>query len=120
MSDQNPLFILGPTDIPDQLLQAMDVQTRDHRAPDFIDLMQRVQASVKEVFVTESGHILFFPSSRTGGWEAAVTNTLSAGDKVLMARNGVFSHRWIDRCQRHGAVWLCDDGNGDGRSGLSR
>ena len=115
MSDQNPLFIPGPTNIPDRLRQAMDVQTRDHRAPDFVDLMLPVQAGVKEVFGTDSARILFFPASGTGGWEAAITNTLSAGDKVLMARNGVFSHRWIDLCQRHGLevqVIDCAWGNG--------
>ena len=115
MSDQNPLFIPGPTNIPDRLRQAMDVQTRDHRAPDFVDLMLPVQAGVKDVFGTDSARILFFPASGTGGWEAAITNTLSAGDKVLMARNGVFSHRWIDLCQRHGLevqVIDCAWGNG--------
>ena len=115
MSDQNLLFIPGPTNIPDRLRQAMDVQTRDHRAPDFVDLMLPVQAGVKEVFGTDSARILFFPASGTGGWEAAITNTLSVGDKVLMARNGVFSHRWIDLCQRHGLevqVIDCVWGNG--------
>ena len=115
MFDQNPLFIPGPTNIPDRLRQAMDVQTRDHRSPDFVDLMVPVKTGVKEVFGTESARILFFPASGTGGWEAAIANTLSAGDKVLMARNGVFSHRWIDLCQRHGLevqVIECIWGNG--------
>ena len=80
----------------------MDVQTRDHRSPNFVDLMVPVQTGVKEVSGTESARVLFFPASGAGGWEAAIANTLSAGDKVLMARNGVFSHRWIDLCQRHG------------------
>ena len=115
MFDQNPLFIPGPTNIPDRLRQAMDVQTRDHRSPDFVDLMVPVKTGVKEVFGTESARILFFPASGTGGWGAAIANTLSAGDKVLMARNGVFSHRWIDLCQRHGLevqVIECIWGNG--------
>ncbi len=102
MSDQNLLFISGPTNIPGRLRQAMDVQIRDYWAPDFVDLKLPAQAGVIEVFVTDSVHILFFPASGTGGWEAAITNTLSVGDKVLMARNGVFSDRWIDLCQRHG------------------
>ena len=73
-----------------------------------------VQAVVKEVFGTDSARILFFPASGTGGWEATITNTLSVGDKVLI-RNGVFSHRWIDLCQRHGLevqVIDCAWGNG--------
>ena len=64
--------------------------------------MVPVQTGVKEVFGADSARALFFPASGTGGWEAAIANTLSAGDKVLMARNGVYSHRWIDLCQRHG------------------
>ena len=102
MSDQNPLFIPGPTNIPDRLLSAMHVQTRDHRAPDFVETFAPVLEDTKKVFRTTDGKVITFPSSGTGGWEAAVTNTLSPGDKVLVARYGMFSHRWIDLCQRHG------------------
>ena len=56
----------------------------------------------KKVFGTSDGTVITFPASGTGGWEAAVCNTLSPGDKVLVARYGMFSHRWIDMCQRHG------------------
>ncbi len=115
MSDQKPLFIPGPTNIPNRLWQAMHVQTCDHRAPFCVDLTLPVQAVVKEVFGTDSARILLFPASGTRGWEAAITNTLSVGDKVLMARNGVFSHQWIDLCQRHGLkvqVIDCAWGNG--------
>ena len=101
MSTQNPVFIPGPTNMPDRLRRAMMVQTSDHRAPDFVDLLQPLFADLKRVFKTESGSVITFPSSGTGGWEAAITNTLSPGDKVLMARYGMFSHRWIDLCQRH-------------------
>ncbi len=102
MSDQNPIFIPGPTNIPDRLRNAMHIQTRDHRAPDFIETFAPVLENCKRVFGTETGQVIVFPSSGTGGWEAAVTNTLSPGDKVLIARYGMFSHRWIDLCQRHG------------------
>ncbi|NNJ68078.1 MAG: aminotransferase class V-fold PLP-dependent enzyme, partial [Boseongicola sp.] len=102
MSDQNPVFIPGPTNIPDRLLSAMHVQTRDHRAPDFVETFAPVLEDTKKVFATTTGKVITFPSSGTGGWEAAVTNTLSPGDKVLVARYGMFSHRWIDLCQRHG------------------
>ncbi len=102
MSDQNPVFILGPTNIPDRLLSAMHVQTRDHRAPDFVKTFAPALEDTKKVFRTTDGKIITFPASGTGGWEASVTNTLSAGDTVLVARYGMFSHRWIDLCQRHG------------------
>jgi len=101
MNSQNPIFIPGPTNIPDRLRRAMDVQTSDHRAPDFVELFAPVIAGVKKVFKTTDGEVVIFPSSGTGGWEAAITNTLSPGDKVLIARYGMFSHRWIDLCQRH-------------------
>ncbi len=101
MSTQNPVFIPGPTNIPDRLRYAMSIQTTDHRAPDFVELLTPVLDDVKKVFKTTKGQIITFPSSGTGGWEAAITNTLSPGDKVLVARYGMFSHRWIDMCQRH-------------------
>lgn len=102
MSDQNPVFIPGPTNMPDRLRHAMLVQTRDHRAPDFVETLRPVLEGCKTVFGTETGEVITFPASGTGGWEAAITNTLSPGDAVLVARYGMFSHRWIDMCQRHG------------------
>tara|TARA_R110002094_G_scaffold34954_13_gene47346 strand:+ start:368 stop:1534 length:1167 start_codon:yes stop_codon:yes gene_type:complete len=102
MSDQNPLFIPGPTNIPNRLLNAMRVQTRDHRAPDFVETFAPVLQDCKRVFGTDTGQVIIFPSTGTGGWEATICNTLSAGDRVLIARYGMFSHRWIDLCQRHG------------------
>ncbi|MBW4710076.1 aminotransferase class V-fold PLP-dependent enzyme [Roseobacter sp. YSTF-M11] len=101
MSDQNPVFIPGPTNIPDRLRAAMHVQTRDHRAPDFVETFAPVLEDTKKVFDTRDGTVITFPASGTGGWEAAICNTLSPGDKVLVARYGMFSHRWIDLCQRH-------------------
>lgn len=101
MSDQNPIFIPGPTNMPDILRSAMNTQTADHRAPDFKELLTPMLIDLKKVFKTDSAEIITFPSSGTGGWEAAITNTLSPGDKVLIARYGMFSHRWIDLCQRH-------------------
>src|SRR6056297_1856264 len=102
MSDQNPVFIPGPTNIPDRLRRAMQVQTMDHRSPAFAGVLAPVREGCKRVFGTETGEIVLFPASGTGGWEAAITNTLSPGDAVLVARYGMFSHRWIDMCQRHG------------------
>lgn len=104
MSDphgQNPVFIPGPTNIPDPLRAAMNVQTRDHRAPDFQTVVRPIFEDLKKIFKTQTGTVITFPASGTGGWEAAVTNTLSPGDKILIGRYGMFSHRWIDLCQRH-------------------
>ena len=115
MSSQNPVFIPGPTNIPDRLLNAMHVPTRDHRAPDFVDTFAPVLEETKRVFGTTDGTVVMFPSSGTGGWEAAITNTLSPGDAVLVARYGMFSHRWIDMCERHGLdvrVIECEWGDG--------
>ena len=102
MNDQNPIFVPGPTNMPERLRQAMNVPGSDHRAPDFVKLLTPLLQDLKKVFKTESGTIITFPGSGTGGWEASVTNTLSPGDKVLMAQFGMFSHKWIDLCQRHG------------------
>lgn len=115
MTDQNPVFIPGPTNIPERLRRAMNVPTSDHRAPDFVNLITPLLRDLKKVFKTETGTIITFPGSGTGGWEAAVTNTLSPGDKVLIARFGMFSHKWVDLCQRHGLnveIIDCEWGSG--------
>lgn len=115
MTGQNPVFIPGPTNIPDRLRYAMSIQTTDHRAPDFVELLSPVLEDLKKVFKTKTGQVITFPSTGTGGWEAAITNTLSPGDKVLVARFGMFSHRWVDLCERHNLdvdVIECEWGTG--------
>ncbi|MEM9973420.1 MAG: L-aspartate--glyoxylate aminotransferase BhcA [Pseudomonadota bacterium] len=102
MSEQNPVFIPGPTNIPEVLRKAVDLPTLDHRSSQFAGILQPALAGVKQVLKTETGSVFLFPSTGTGGWETAITNSLSAGDTVLVARNGMFSHRWIDMCERHG------------------
>ncbi|MCA8867215.1 MAG: aminotransferase class V-fold PLP-dependent enzyme [Rhodobacteraceae bacterium] len=102
MSFQNPVFIPGPTNMPEVLRKAVDMPTLDHRSPLFGQILHPALAGVKKVLKSETATIFVFPSTGTGGWETALTNTLSAGDKVLAARNGMFSQRWIDMCQRHG------------------
>ena len=102
MSNQNPVFIPGPTNIPDVIRKACDMATLDHRSGEFAQIFAPAVAGVKQVLKTETAEIVVFPASGTGGWEAAVCNTLSPGDKVLAARHGMFSQRWIDLCQRHG------------------
>lgn len=115
MTDQNPVFIPGPTNIPDRIRNAMHRQTVDHRSPEFSKLFVNVLTDLKPAFKTEVGTVLVFPATGTGGWEAAVQNTLEPGDRVLAARHGVFSHRWIDLCQRHGlAVDVVDCTWGEG------
>ena len=102
MSFQNPVFIPGPTNIPEVLRKAVDMPTLDHRSPLFGQILHPALAGVKQVLKSETAEVYVFPSTGTGGWETALTNTLSPGDKVLAARNGMFSARWIDMCQRHG------------------
>ncbi|MFP3385240.1 L-aspartate--glyoxylate aminotransferase BhcA [Tritonibacter sp. SIMBA_163] len=102
MSFQNPVFIPGPTNIPESLRKACDMPTIDHRSPLFGQILHPAREGVRKVLKSTSAEVFIFPSSGTGGWETALSNTLSAGDTVLAARNGMFSHRWIDMCQRHG------------------
>jgi alanine-glyoxylate transaminase / serine-glyoxylate transaminase / serine-pyruvate transaminase len=102
MSYQNPLFIPGPTNIPEAIRKACDMPTIDHRSPAFARLFKPAVDGVRRVLRMEGGEVIILPSTGTGGWEAAISNTLSPGDTVLAARFGMFSHRWIDLCQRHG------------------
>jgi len=103
MSSQNPVFIPGPTNIPDRIRKACDMPTMDHRSAAFGRMFRPAVAGVRRIVgMGEGGEVFLFPSTGTGGWEATITNTLSPGDTVLAARFGMFSHRWIDMCQRHG------------------
>ncbi|MGC1497512.1 MAG: L-aspartate--glyoxylate aminotransferase BhcA [Sulfitobacter sp.] len=102
MSFQNPVFIPGPTNMPEAVRLACHMPTIDHRSPTFGKILHPCLDGVRQVLKSNSAHIFIFPSTGTGGWETTLTNTLSKGDKVLAARNGMFSHRWIDMCQRHG------------------
>lgn len=114
MSFQNPVFIPGPTNIPEALRKACDMPTIDHRSALFATILHPARDGVRKVLQSEDAEVLIFPATGTGGWEAAITNTLSPGDRVLAARNGMFSHRWIDMCERHGLdVVLLDTPWGD-------
>ena len=97
----NPVFIPGPTNLPDALRKACDMGTIDHRSPAFAAILHPALEGVARVLKTK-GEVFVFPATGTGGWEASIANTLSRGDKVLAGRNGMFSHRWIDMCQRFG------------------
>lgn len=102
MNFQNPVFVPGPTNIPEVLRKACDLPTIDHRSEYFGKILNPALDGVRQVLKSESAEIFIFPSTGTGGWETALTNTLSPGDKILAARNGMFSHRWIDMCNRFG------------------
>ncbi|MEA3191945.1 MAG: alanine-glyoxylate transaminase / serine-glyoxylate transaminase / serine-pyruvate transaminase [Betaproteobacteria bacterium] len=88
------LQIPGPTNVPDRVLRAIDFPTMDHRSPGFADLGKATLAGMKRVFKSTKGEVVIYPASGTGAWEAALVNTLSAGDKVLMAETGHFAVLW--------------------------
>lgn len=102
MSTQNPVFIPGPTNIPEELRRAIDYPSIDHRSAVFVEMLKPALDGVKRILKTQHGETIIFPATGTGAWEAAVTNTLSPGDTVLTGRYGMFCERWIDLCNRHG------------------
>ncbi|HEY1872968.1 MAG TPA: aminotransferase class V-fold PLP-dependent enzyme [Steroidobacteraceae bacterium] len=102
MAGRNFLFVPGPTNVPDRITRAMAVPSEDHRSSKFPELTLRCLADLRKIFKTTSGTPILFPSSGTGCWEAALTNCLNPGDRVLAARFGQFTHLWIDMCQRLG------------------
>jgi alanine-glyoxylate transaminase/serine-glyoxylate transaminase/serine-pyruvate transaminase len=89
------LQIPGPTNVPDRVLRAMDMPTMDHRGVEFAELGHNVLAGIKRIFRTKQP-VIIYPASGTGAWEAAIVNTLSPGDKVLMAETGQFAVLWLD------------------------
>jgi alanine-glyoxylate transaminase/serine-glyoxylate transaminase/serine-pyruvate transaminase len=88
------LQIPGPTNVPDRVLRAIDFPTIDHRGPDFAILGKEVLANLKRVFKTTQCEVVIYPASGTGAWEAALVNTLSLGDRVLMVETGHFAMLW--------------------------
>jgi alanine-glyoxylate transaminase/serine-glyoxylate transaminase/serine-pyruvate transaminase len=97
------LQIPGPTNVPDRVLHAIARATIDHRGPDFQTLAVEVLDGLKPIFKT-SGPVVVYPASGTGGWEAALVNTLSPGDRVLMYETGHFATLWHELAQRLGLV----------------
>ena len=95
------LQIPGPTNVPDRVLQAIAMPTIDHRGPEFALLGQEIVAGMKRVFQTED-NVVVYPSSGTGAWEAALSNTLSPGDRVLMFETGHFATLWRQMATRLG------------------
>src|SRR3989440_144582 len=102
MPGRNFLFVPGPTNVPERILRAMHRAMEDHRSSAFPELVTGLLPDLKQVFKTTAGQPFIFPATGTGGWEAALVNTLSPGDRLLAPRYGQFSHLWIDLAQRHG------------------
>ena len=114
-SGRHFLQIPGPTNVPDRVLRAMDRPTIDHRGPVFAELGLEVLCGLKGIFKTDQP-VVIYPSSGTGAWEAALVNTLSPGDKVLMVETGQFAVLWSNLAKRFGlSVELIP---GDWRSGV--
>jgi len=95
------LQIPGPTNLPDRVLRAIDAPIIDHRGPDFALLTGEILDGLKRIFKT-SGDVVIYPSSGTGAWEAALVNTLSPGDKVMMFETGQFATLWFQVATRLG------------------
>jgi alanine-glyoxylate transaminase / serine-glyoxylate transaminase / serine-pyruvate transaminase len=97
------LQIPGPSPVPDRILKAMAMPVLDHRGPEFQKLGKRVLAGIKTIFKTENP-VIIYPASGTGAWEAALSNTLSPGDKVLMYETGHFASLWKTLAEKLGIV----------------
>jgi alanine-glyoxylate transaminase / serine-glyoxylate transaminase / serine-pyruvate transaminase len=115
-SGRHFLQIPGPTNVPDRVLRAIDHPTIDHRGPEFAVLGKTVLAGIKRVFQTEHD-VVIYPASGTGAWEAALVNTLSPGDRVLMAETGHFATLWKKLAERMSLV--VDFMPGDWRQGAN-
>ncbi|UTW11738.1 pyridoxal-phosphate-dependent aminotransferase family protein [Marinobacterium rhizophilum] len=100
-SGRHFLQIPGPSNVPDRILRAMDKPTMDHRGPEFAELGKTVLAGMQQIFKTENP-VVIYPASGTGAWEAALVNTLSAGDRVLMCETGQFATLWHGMAQKLG------------------
>ena len=109
------LQIPGPTNVPERILKALSRPTIDHRGPEFSTLAQDVLEGSRRIFQTENP-VIIFPSSGTGAWEAALVNTLSPGDRVLMFETGHFATLWKNKAERLGLV--VDFVSGDWRHGV--
>ncbi len=97
------LQIPGPTNVPDRVLRAIDSPTMDHRGPEFGRLGSEILGNLRLIFQT-GGPVVIYPASGTGAWEAALANTLSPGDTVLMCRTGWFATLWQEMAERLGLV----------------
>ena len=101
MPGRHFLQIPGPTNVPDRVLRAMDMPTMDHRGPEFQALGMRVLSGIRTIFQTKNP-VVIYPGSGTGAWEAALVNTLSPGDLVLMYESGHFAALWKKLAEKLG------------------
>ena len=109
-SGRHFLQIPGPSNVPDRVLRAIDRPTIDHRGPEFAALTLEILDRLKTLFGTR-GHVVMYPSSGTGAWEAALVNTLSPGDRVLAFDNGQFATLWCGVAQRLGLEVVFEPGD---------
>ncbi|MDQ3260981.1 MAG: aminotransferase class V-fold PLP-dependent enzyme, partial [Pseudomonadota bacterium] len=114
-SGRHFLQIPGPTNVPERVLRAMDRPTIDHRGPEFQQLGFDVLTGMQDLFQTKNA-VVIYPASGTGAWEAALVNTLSPGDKVLMFETGQFAALWCEMARRLGLE--IDLVSNDWRSGV--
>jgi len=98
------LQIPGPTNVPERVLRAMDRPVPDHRGPEMPALVGELRENLRAVFNTERAEPVLFPGSGTGGWEAALVNTLSPGQRVLAFQNGHFARLWAEVARAHNLV----------------
>jgi len=110
------LQIPGPTNVPDRILRAIDRPTIDHRSVEFAQLARECLEGMKMVFKMDSGHVFIYPASGTGAWEAAIVNTFSPGERVLMFETGHFATLWRAIAESFGLV--VDFLPGDWRHGV--
>src|ERR1044072_7791540 len=104
------LQVPGPTNIPDRVLRAISAPVIDHRAPEFAQLTKDVLESIRPIFQT-SDPVIIFPGSGTGAWEAAIVNTMSPGDRVLMFETGHFAMLWTRMAEKFGLNVECVTSN---------
>src|SRR5256885_5524431 len=102
MPGRNFLFVPGPTNVPERILRAMNRAMEDHRSSAFPELATGLFRDLRKVFKTTTGQAFIFPATGTGGWEAALVNTLSPRDRGLAPRDGPFRHPWSDLAHRRG------------------
>ena len=102
MSGRPFLQIPGPTLVPERIVRAMSQPVIDHRGPKFAALVEACLEGLQRVFQTRQGHVILYPGSGTGAWEAAIVNTLSPGDRVLACVNGHFSTGFAKTAEAYG------------------
>ncbi len=99
MIGNRTLAVPGPTNVPNRISQSMYIPTEDHRAPDLPSFVTPLMEDLKKVFKTETGSVVVFPGTGTGGWQAGLENLLFEGDRVLVSQFGQFSKLWVQMCQ---------------------